>query len=117
MVNVISEHFIEAANYTSIDAPSDVDEWALSGLTPVASSWTEGPAPPRVKESLYALECELYDVVHFHSDRDPGHVTANLVLGRVTAFMIQKGMFPSPFFCSPSVPFGLPAGLPLVQSS
>ena len=32
-VSIISEPFLEASNYTSIDAPYDVDEWKLSGLT------------------------------------------------------------------------------------
>lgn len=32
-VNIISEHFIEAANSTSIEAPSNVNEWLVSGLT------------------------------------------------------------------------------------
>jgi flavin reductase (DIM6/NTAB) family NADH-FMN oxidoreductase RutF len=36
-VSIISEPFVEAANYTSIDAPYDVDEWKLSGLTQRAS--------------------------------------------------------------------------------
>jgi flavin reductase (DIM6/NTAB) family NADH-FMN oxidoreductase RutF len=31
--SIISETFLEAANYTSIDAPSGVEEWSLSGLT------------------------------------------------------------------------------------
>lgn len=32
-VSIISEPFLEAANYTAVDAPTGVDEWALSGLT------------------------------------------------------------------------------------
>jgi flavin reductase (DIM6/NTAB) family NADH-FMN oxidoreductase RutF len=32
-VSIISEPFLEASNYTAIDAPYDVDEWKLSGLT------------------------------------------------------------------------------------
>ena len=32
-ISIISEPFLEAANYTSIDAPNDVDEWQLAGLT------------------------------------------------------------------------------------
>jgi len=35
--SIISDTWIEAANYTSIDAPANVDEWKLSGLTPRAS--------------------------------------------------------------------------------
>jgi len=32
-VNIISEPFVTNANFTSIDAPEDVDEWIGSGLT------------------------------------------------------------------------------------
>lgn len=35
--SIISEDFVEAANYTAVDSPHGVDEWALSGLTPRAS--------------------------------------------------------------------------------
>lgn len=31
--SIISETFLEAMNYTSIDAPFEVDEWKLAGLT------------------------------------------------------------------------------------
>lgn len=31
--SIISEPFLEAANFTAIDAPGDVEEWDLSGLT------------------------------------------------------------------------------------
>ena len=36
-VNIISEPFVEAANWTSVDAPFDVSEWKGSGLTPEPS--------------------------------------------------------------------------------
>lgn len=32
-VNIISEAFVENANITSIDAPTGVSEWPISGLT------------------------------------------------------------------------------------
>ncbi|ODN99386.1 hypothetical protein L198_03228 [Cryptococcus wingfieldii CBS 7118] len=52
----MSETFLEAANYTSISAPADVDEWILSGLTQRLSN-------PHT-------ECE---VVHWHDlDVEPG---------------------------------------------
>jgi len=54
--NLISESFVEAANFTSVDAPPDVSEWALSGLTPVTSKLVKAP---RVGESAFAMECEL----------------------------------------------------------
>lgn len=31
--SIISETFVEAANCTAVDAPGDVEEWDLSGLT------------------------------------------------------------------------------------
>lgn len=92
-VNIISEPFVDAANYTSIDVPTQVDEWKLSGLTPVPSSWTEGIAPPRVGESAFVLECCLHDSVRFVSDSDPNKHTANLVLGRIEKFVIKKGTY------------------------
>lgn len=36
-VNIISEPFLDAANACSIDAPPEVDEWLISGLTPEPS--------------------------------------------------------------------------------
>ncbi|KIP08478.1 hypothetical protein PHLGIDRAFT_69237, partial [Phlebiopsis gigantea 11061_1 CR5-6] len=36
-VSIISEPFVEAANATSVDAPPEVDEWLLAGLTPEPS--------------------------------------------------------------------------------
>jgi len=32
-VNIIAEPFVEAANFTSVEAPAEVDEWVGSGLT------------------------------------------------------------------------------------
>jgi flavin reductase (DIM6/NTAB) family NADH-FMN oxidoreductase RutF len=48
--------FIEAANYTAIDTPSDVSEWTLSGLTPEPSVKVK---PARVQEAALNMECEL----------------------------------------------------------
>jgi flavin reductase (DIM6/NTAB) family NADH-FMN oxidoreductase RutF len=31
--SIISETFVEAANWTAVDAPGEVEEWAFSGLT------------------------------------------------------------------------------------
>jgi flavin reductase (DIM6/NTAB) family NADH-FMN oxidoreductase RutF len=36
--SIISEPFMEAASYTSIDSPPGIEEWALAGLTKRASS-------------------------------------------------------------------------------
>ncbi|OLL25549.1 hypothetical protein NEOLI_002178 [Neolecta irregularis DAH-3] len=64
VINIISEWFAEAANYTSIDAPADVDEWTLSGLTPVESTKVK---PPRVGESAFVVEGKLVNHQIFKS--------------------------------------------------
>jgi flavin reductase (DIM6/NTAB) family NADH-FMN oxidoreductase RutF len=33
VVNLISEPFVEAANEASVEAPADISEWDVSGLT------------------------------------------------------------------------------------
>jgi flavin reductase (DIM6/NTAB) family NADH-FMN oxidoreductase RutF len=59
-VNIISEWFVEAANYTSINAPLAVDEWKASGLTPLPSTKVR---PPHVAESAFSVEGKL---IHSH---------------------------------------------------
>ena len=66
VINIISEWFAEAANYTSVNAPAGVSEWELSGLTPVPSRLVK---PARVKESAFAIEAKL--VAH-HEWTSPG---------------------------------------------
>ncbi|RPB25084.1 hypothetical protein L211DRAFT_807140 [Terfezia boudieri ATCC MYA-4762] len=66
VINIISEWFVEAANYTSVNAPAGVSEWELSGLTPAPSRLVK---PARVKESAFAIEAKL--VAH-HEWSSPG---------------------------------------------
>ncbi|GAA5923375.1 flavin reductase family protein [Sporobolomyces koalae] len=83
--NIISEHYLEAANYTSIDAPKGQSEWPLSGLTQVKSTTID---VPRVGESKFSMECELlhsYDIVNDAQER-----TGTVVLGRVRYFHINE---------------------------
>ncbi|KAI5803526.1 hypothetical protein DFH27DRAFT_556085 [Peziza echinospora] len=55
-INIISEWFVEAANYTSVNAPPGVSEWTLAGLTPAPSTNVK---PPRVLESAFSIEGRL----------------------------------------------------------
>lgn len=56
VVNVVTVDHLDAMNETSIDAPPDVDEFALVGLTPVPSAVV---GAPRLLESPVNLECRL----------------------------------------------------------
>ncbi|KAG2132005.1 uncharacterized protein EDB93DRAFT_1094114 [Suillus bovinus] len=87
-VSIISEPFIEAANTTCIDAPADVDEWDISGLTRSASIDVR---PPWVKESAISFECELfhsYDICLPNSDK----VTNTLVLGLIKRAHVRESV-------------------------
>jgi flavin reductase (DIM6/NTAB) family NADH-FMN oxidoreductase RutF len=37
VVNMVSEPFVHAMNATSVDGPPELDEWQVSGLTPLPS--------------------------------------------------------------------------------
>lgn len=54
VVNLVSEANAASMNITCIDAPPDIDELALAGLTPVASHVIR---PPRIAESPVSFEC------------------------------------------------------------
>ncbi|TBU39424.1 hypothetical protein BD309DRAFT_969731 [Dichomitus squalens] len=78
-VNIISEPFIENANITSLDSPANVSEWEISGLTKEPSIHVKAP---RVKESAFSMECELFQAVDI-THPDTGKQTGTLILGLV----------------------------------
>jgi flavin reductase (DIM6/NTAB) family NADH-FMN oxidoreductase RutF len=56
VVNLVSEANAAAMNVTCIDAPPEVDELALAGLTAEPSRFI---APPRILESPVSFECRV----------------------------------------------------------
>ncbi len=58
VVNIITEEYIEAANYCSINAPAGISEWSFSGLTPEKSRMVK---PDRVKEAVFSVEVKLLE--------------------------------------------------------
>src|SRR5262249_35024070 len=60
VVNIVSEEFAEKMNLCSGEYPPGVDEFQVSGLTPVASDLVK---PPRVRESHVNMECRLLEIV------------------------------------------------------
>lgn len=60
VINVVDEALLDRAVEASGEWPADVDEFALTGLTPVAS---ERVRAPRVAESPVNLECRLYRMI------------------------------------------------------
>ncbi|KAJ7251510.1 hypothetical protein B0H12DRAFT_1051924 [Mycena haematopus] len=87
-VNIISEAFAEAANSTSAEAPAEVDEWILSGLTKTPSTLIK---PVCVLESAVSLECELYFLKDL-SPPDSDLLTTTLVLGLIKQAHVHESV-------------------------
>ena len=85
VLNIVSEEFAEQMNLTSADVPPEVDEFELSGLTPVASDLVK---PPRVAESKVQMECRVHQIVVI-SDRPGGGI---LILGEVLRFHVLESI-------------------------
>ena len=87
-VNIISDHYAEAANSTSINAPYGVSEWAVSGLTPSYDCHTVKPA--RVKEAVFSIEAKLESLREFESRSKPGTKNATMVVVEGTRFWARE---------------------------
>lgn len=87
VINIISEHFIEAANATSINAPYGESEWALSGLTPAPSTTVKAS---RVKEAIFSVEGKLDFTKEYESKATPGKKTGVLAVIEGTRFWVRE---------------------------
>ncbi|KAL2282573.1 hypothetical protein FJTKL_10438 [Diaporthe vaccinii] len=87
-VNIISEHFVEAANSTSVNAPYGTSEWAVSGLTPAYDCHTVKPA--RVREAVFSIEAKLESLREFESRSKPGTKNATMVVIEGTRFWVRE---------------------------
>jgi flavin reductase (DIM6/NTAB) family NADH-FMN oxidoreductase RutF len=85
VVNIVSEDFVQGMNATAAQVPPEVDEFELSGLTPIPSELIK---PPRVGESHIHMECRLLQTVQV-SDKPGG---GTLVLGEVLRFHVREDL-------------------------
>ncbi|CAM3503181.1 flavin reductase family protein [Paracidovorax anthurii] len=86
--NLATRELAEAMNQTCAAVPPEVDEFALAGLTPLASRLV---APPRVAESPVAMECRRTQIVQLQG-ADGTKVPTWLVLGEVVAVHIDTAL-------------------------
>ena len=86
VVNIVSEEFAAKMNITSGEYAYGVDEFAMSGLTPVASDLVR---PPRVKESHVNMECNLLQTIEVSNQPLGG----TLILGKVVRFHVDDEIF------------------------
>ena len=82
-MNIVSEEFADRMNLTAAEVAPEVDEFELSGLTPVGSELVR---PPRVGESHAHMECHLRQLLSI--GKAPGGGT--VVFGDVLRFHVDE---------------------------
>lgn len=82
VVHVADHALVERMNLTSANAPSDVSEFDLAGLTPVDATRV---GAPRVAEAPVAIECRMVDVVEVGNGR--------VVIGECVAFHVAERLW------------------------
>ena len=86
--NLVTRALAEQMNATSATVGPEVSEFALAGLTPVASRII---AVPRVAESPVSFECKCTEILQLKSASGE-KVPSWLVLGEVVAVHIDKAL-------------------------
>lgn len=103
-LNIISEDFIEAANYTSLNAPLGVSEWSFSGLTPAKSKIVK---PDRVQESIFNIEGKLVKTMEWESKATPGKKTGvTVIIEGVNFWVREDAVDEAGVIIDPAVRFG-----------
>lgn len=86
--NIVSRSLTEQMNASSVDAPSDVNEFAYSGLAAAPSQLV---SVPRVAQAPAALECKLTEIIE---PRDLNHEQTGdfIVFGQVIGVHIDESV-------------------------
>jgi flavin reductase (DIM6/NTAB) family NADH-FMN oxidoreductase RutF len=87
VLNIISEDYIEAANYTSINAPEGISEWPFAGLTPAKSRLVK---PDRVQEAIFSIEATLVETREWESKQVLGKKTGVLGIVEGVRFWVRE---------------------------
>jgi flavin reductase (DIM6/NTAB) family NADH-FMN oxidoreductase RutF len=85
VVNIVSEEIAAQMNACAGEYPAAVDEFEISGLTPVAGDLVR---PSRVLESRVSMECRLVQIVEVSRQPRGG----SLVLGEVVRFHVDDAV-------------------------
>lgn len=92
--NLATAALAEPMNQSAARVPPEVDEFALSGLSPAPSRLVR---PPRVAASPAALECKVVDLLHLRDlDRKP--VDRYLTIGQVVGVHIDEAYLVDGYF-------------------
>ena len=86
VVNVVSYAQAKKMNRTSAPYPSDVNEFAVAGVTAKESTFV---TPPCVADSLVNFECKLEQIIPLGSEPMAG----NLIMGKVCNIHINPDIY------------------------
>lgn len=86
VVNIVSEEFADKMNLTSAEVSPEVDEFVISGLTPLRSELVQ---PPRVAESHAHMECSLRQTLPISNEAG---ATNTIVFGNVLRFHVDEAI-------------------------
>ncbi len=86
VVNIVSEEFADKMNIASAEVPPEIDEFALSCLTPLASELVK---PFRVAESHAHMECRLRQTLEIANAEG---ATNTIVFGDVLRFHVDENV-------------------------
>jgi flavin reductase (DIM6/NTAB) family NADH-FMN oxidoreductase RutF len=89
VVNIVNETIVSPMNETAAEVPPEINEFELSGLTPVPSMVVK---PPGVLESPIRMECKLQQVIYI-GDGSVG--SGSVVLGTVVQFHVREDLYHS----------------------
>jgi len=85
--NVLSDHYLDAANQCSASYAPDINEMEETGLTAIPS---EVVKVPRIAEARVAMECELDSTKELFNSK--GVHSTTVVFGKVVRFHIHQSV-------------------------
>ncbi|KAI9029242.1 hypothetical protein DFJ74DRAFT_616644 [Hyaloraphidium curvatum] len=88
VVNLISEWYMEQANYSCGNFLPSISEADYVGMPMLPSKLVK---PPRVAAAAFSMECTLHDIYQLKNDK--GIVTTNVVIGRVVGMHVKNAVY------------------------
>jgi flavin reductase (DIM6/NTAB) family NADH-FMN oxidoreductase RutF len=89
-ISVVSEHMIEAVNATSLELPSHIVEWDLSGFESAKSTTVK---PRRVKDAVFSMEAKLLEMKNLNYGKPADMAEQEhgaLAILQVTRFWVRE---------------------------
>ena len=96
VIHAVTYSMVDQMNLASCEFSSDVDEYSISGFTPIDSDLV---TPKRVKESPFHMECKLIQMVELGGLAGSG----NLAICEVVKFHISKELIDEDGFIDPQM--------------